>query len=101
MTEGMKSSVDTYKDRMEKTPWSRIFEYLWFEDLSNVSLVSRKFQEQSVDNKHLVSELLCMLLHRTGRSCHVQQVTRSAATAAEILRMAYRITPWPTDIDLK
>jgi hypothetical protein len=100
MTDGMKT-VDNYKDRMEQIPWSRIFEYLWFEDLGTVSIVSRKFKEQSVDNKRLVSELFCTLLHRTGRSCHVQQVTSSIATAAEILRMVYRITPWPTDIDLK
>ena len=100
MTEGTKTSVDTYMDRMEKTPWSRIFEYLWYEDLSNVSIVSRKFKEQSVDNKHLVGELLRTLLHRTGRSCSVQ-LAGSTTTAAEILRMAYRITPWPTDIDLK
>ena len=97
----MKTALDNYKDRMEKTPWSRIFEYLWFEDLCNVSIVSRKFKEQSVENKHLVGELLCTLLRHTGRNCHVQQVIGSIATAAEILRMAYRITPWPTDIDLK
>ena len=101
MAEGKKTTVDSYRDRMEKTPWSRIFEYLWFEDLSTVCIVSSKFKEQSVDNKHLVSELLCTLLHRTGRSSHVQQLTGSITTAAEVLRMAYRITPWPTDIDLK
>ena len=101
MAEGMKTAVDNYKDRMEKIPWSRIFEYLWYEDLGNVSIVSRKFKEFSVDNKHLVAELLCTLLRRTGRTCHVKQVTGSIGTAAEVLRMAYRITPWPTDIDLK
>ena len=101
MADCTKTSIDTYRDRMEKTPWSRIFEYLWLEDLSNVSEVSRKFKEQTLDNKHLMSELLCTLLQRTGRSIHVTGSSGSITTAAEVLRMAYRITPWPTDIDLK
>lgn len=78
---------------------SEIFKYLWFEDLAALALVSKKFKSDSVDNVHLLQEILIVLLHLTGTRQRIQ-FSSGSHSAKDILTFAYRLCPWPTDTDL-